>query len=134
MKTEMNDSQLAWFWISRVTIGISAIIVATMAGCPQYNVYSARLSGEAQLAKSQGARQALVSQAQAEKDSAALRAEAIKIVGQAAKDFPEYRQQEFIGAFAEALKEGNIAQIIYVPTEANIPITEATRKLKDTAK
>ena len=26
-----------------------------------------------------------------------------------------------------ALKEGNINQIMYVPTEANIPITEATR-------
>ena len=29
--------------------------------------------------------------------------------------------------FGEALKEGNINQIMYVPTEANIPITEATR-------
>jgi hypothetical protein len=37
---------------------------------------------------------------------------------QAAQDFPEYRTQEFIGAFAEALKEGKIAQIMYVPTEA----------------
>ena len=44
-----------------------------------------------------------------------------------AKDFPEYRTQEFIGAFADALREGKITQIMYVPTEANIPITEATR-------
>ncbi|WP_312307640.1 hypothetical protein [Acinetobacter variabilis] len=45
--------------------------------------------------------------------------------GQAAKDYPEYRKQEFIGAFGEALREGRIQQIIYVPTEANIPIVEA---------
>lgn len=49
-------------------------------------------------------------------------------MGQAAKDFPEYRQQEFIGAFAEAMKDGKIQQIIYVPTEAGIPITEAGRR------
>jgi regulator of protease activity HflC (stomatin/prohibitin superfamily) len=70
----------------------------------------------------------LVTQAQAEKDAAVLRAEAIQIVGQAAKDFPEYRQQEFIGSFADALREGKIQQIIYVPTEANIPIIEAGKR------
>ncbi len=30
-----------------------------------------------------------------------------------------------MGAFAEALQSEKIDQIIYVPTEANIPITEA---------
>jgi regulator of protease activity HflC (stomatin/prohibitin superfamily) len=107
---------------------VLAIIVGSMAGCPQYYVYTARLQGEAIEAKSKGSRQAIVSQAQAEKDAAQLRADAVKIMGQAAKDFPEYRQQEFIGAFAEALKEGNVQQIIYVPTEAGIPITEAGRR------
>lgn len=99
-----------------------------MWGCPQYNVYSQRLDGEAILNKAESTRRALVVQAQAEKDAALLRAEAIKIVGQAAKEFPEYRQQEFIGAFAQALESGKIAQIIYVPTEANIPIIEAGRR------
>ncbi len=50
-------------------------------------------------------------------------------MGEAAQKYPEYRQQEFIGAFGEALKSGTISQIIYVPTEANIPIMEAGRKL-----
>ena len=90
-------------------------------------MYSARLDGEAVLAHSVAAREVQVRQAQGEREAAVLRAEAIKIVGQATKDFPEYRQQEFIGAFAEAVKEGKISQIIYVPTEANIPITEARR-------
>jgi len=64
----------------------------------------------------------------AELDSASLRAEAISIVGKAAKKYPEYRKQEFIGAFAEALQEGTIHQIIYVPTEANISILEASKR------
>ena len=44
-----------------------------------------------------------------------------------AQKYPEYRQQEFIGAFAEAIQSGQVEQIIYVPTEANIPIVEAGR-------
>lgn len=106
------------------------IICGALVGCPQYNVYSSRLSGEAALARAESTKKVLVTQAQAEKDAASLRAEAIKIVGQAAKDFPEYRQQEFIGAFGEAMQNGKIEKIIYVPTEANIPIIEA-RKPKE---
>lgn len=104
-----------------------AVLATSLYGCPQYNVYKQRLAGEAILAHATFEREVQVRQAQGEKEAAVLRAEAIKIVGQATKDFPEYRQQEFIGAFAEAVKSGKIAQIIYVPTEANIPITEARR-------
>jgi regulator of protease activity HflC (stomatin/prohibitin superfamily) len=109
---------------------IVVLVLATMYAYPQYNVYSSRLSGEAALAHAHAARQVLVQQAQAEKDAALLRSEAIAIVGKAAKDFPEYRQQEFIGAFAEAMHNGKINQIIYVPTEANIPLLEAGKRGK----
>lgn len=113
--------------ISFATLVLIVLVAAGMAGCPQYNVYSARLDGEATVARANGAKQALVATALAEKEAAQFRADAIKIVGQAAHDFPEYRQQEFIGSFAEALHEGKISQIIYVPTEANIPVIEAGR-------
>ncbi|MDA4958584.1 hypothetical protein PGK18_18785, partial [Acinetobacter baumannii] len=56
------------------------------------------------------------------------RAEAIQTIGKAAKDYPEYRNQEFIGAFGEALRDGKIQQIVYVPTEANIPVLEAGKR------
>jgi len=104
------------------------IVVLWLAAGPQYGVWSAGMVGEAALMKARQERQILVTQAQAERDAAVMRAEAIRIVGGAAKEFPEYRQQEFIGAFAEALKEGKMQQIIYVPTEANIPITEAGKR------
>ena len=96
-----------------------------MAGCPVYNVWQQGLAGEAKLKRAVQERKILIEQAKAEKESASIRAEAIAIVGQAAKDFPEYRLQEFLGAFAEALNNGNIEKIIYVPTEANLPILEA---------
>lgn len=96
---------------------------------PLWNVWRAGLSGEASLKRATQTRLIQVEQARGEKEAALLRAEAIAIVGKAAKDFPEYRQQEFIGAFAEAMKDGMINQIIYVPTEANIPITEAGKNV-----
>lgn len=113
---------VAWF--------LMLLLVGGMWGCPKYNVYSQEMSGKAELARADQSRQILVTQAKAEMEAAQLRADAIKIVGQAAQDFPEYRQQEFLGAFAEALKDGKMSQIIYVPTEANIPLMEASRLQK----
>ena len=113
-----------------VTLGIIAVfglIALLMFGLPVYGVWQQGLSGEASLAKAEQTRKILIEQAKAEKESASIRADAIKIIGKAAQDYPEYRLQEFMGAFAEALMSGAIDQIIYVPTEANIPIMEAGR-------
>lgn len=125
--SDLDFAKAVWYWIYRVLAVALVLTILLMAGCPQYAVYEQRLKGQAELARAEQNRQILVSQAHAEREAATQRAEAIKIMGAAAKDFPEYRQQEFIGAFAEAVKEGKISQIIYVPTEANIPITEAGR-------
>ncbi len=94
---------------------------------PTYGVWQAGLSGKAALMRAEQEKQIQIEQAKAELESAKLRAEAIAIVGEASKKYPEYRTQEFIGAFGEAIQSGAIDQIIYVPTEANIPIVEASR-------
>lgn len=116
-----------------VTFLVSVVVfilvggIATSVVVSNMNVYTSRLAGQAAYAHSESERKVLVSQAEAELEAAKLRAEAIKIVGEMAKQFPEYREQEFIGAFGEALKSDKIDQIIYVPTEANIPIIEKKR-------
>ena len=61
-----------------------------------------------------------IEQAKAELESATLRAKAIEIVGEASKKYPEYRTQEFIGAIADAMSNGKIEKIIYVPTVAQL--------------
>jgi hypothetical protein len=53
-----------------------AVVAGALYGCPQYNVYSSRLKGQAELAQAQGNRMALVAQAQAEDDASIKRAEA----------------------------------------------------------
>lgn len=113
-----------------VVLAIIAIIGLLFFGRPMWNVWRSGLSGEAELMRAEQTKKVMVETARAERDAASLRAEAIKIMGAAAKEFPEYRQQEFIQAFGEALREGNISQIIYVPTEGNIPLTEAQRLAK----
>jgi len=97
-------------------------------GYPQWNVWNQGLSGQAALAKATQTKQIMIEASLAEKESAQNKADAIMIMGKAAKEFPEYRTQEFVTAFGEALREGNIQQIIYVPTEALIPILEAGKR------
>lgn len=119
--TYMSDS-------TKVVLAIFAaifLIGATAAILPQYRVYSARADGEAMLQRSESTKRILVEQAQAELDASRLRKEAIEIMGAAAQQYPEYRLQEFMGAFADAMQNGSVQKIIYVPTEANIPIIEA---------
>jgi hypothetical protein len=91
-----------------------------------------RYKGKAVLAEAENARKARIEAARAEKEAAQLTADAIKVVGQAAKDYPEYRQQEFYLALGDALHEGKIQQIIYLPTEAGLPITEARERVSAT--
>lgn len=90
---------------------------------PLIGPWTAHREGMANLARAEQDRQILVQQAKAERDAANLRAEAIAILGQKTKEFPEYRQQEFIGAFADSLAKCD-TKLIYVPTEAGIPIIE----------
>lgn len=96
----------------------------------EYTVKTEQLTGEAEYVRAEQNRRILVEQARAEKDAAVLRAEAIEIVGQAAQDFPEYRYQEFLGAFGEALQSDAVDKIVFIPTEANIPLTEAGRTVQ----
>ena len=76
------------------------------------------------LARAEQEKQILIQTAKAEVEAAALRAEAIEIMGASAQKYPEYRLQEFMGAFADALNNDSIEKIIFVPTEANIPIVQ----------
>jgi hypothetical protein len=126
MKDEFSIGKLiihviTLFIISVVCVTLGVVVISNI------RVYTSRMAGQATFAHSEAERKVLVSQAEAELEASKLRAEAIKIVGEMAQKYPEYREQEFIGAFGEALRSDKIDQIIYVPTEANIPIIERKR-------
>ena len=119
----MESKQIILIGGSFITVVGTVLIL--MFGIPIYSVWQQGLSGKADLEKATQQRKILVQQAEAERDAAKARAEAIAIVGKAAKQYPEYRHQEFMGAFAEALSNEGIQKIIFVPTEANIPIVQS---------
>lgn len=127
---------MGFFFGTIVSWIIIALIVGMMWLFPTLGPWWAQQAGLSEFRQAEQNRLILIEQAEAEqqvarlraeaeRDAAALRAEAISIIGEAARQYPEYRTQEFIGAFAIALENGNIDQIIYVPTEASIPILEA---------
>lgn len=107
------------------TITTISLFIAVLIFFPLWNVWKKGLEGQAELKKAEFSKQVLIQTAKAEEEAAKYRAAAIKIMGEIAQKYPEYRKQEFIQAFGEALREGSIDQIIYIPTEATIPITEA---------
>lgn len=120
-------------WIAAAVVGFVMLIAGAMWGMPQYGVYSQRLSGEAELANADYSRQVAVREAMAKKDSAVLLAEAEverakgvaqanKIIGDSLKDNEAYLRYLFVNNL-----ENTKDQIIYVPTEANLPILEAAR-------
>ena len=115
-------------FVTLVVITFVALMFGTSMAYRHYSVWSMEMQGKAKLAEATQSRQIQIEQAKGELEAAKHRAEAIAIVGEATQQYPEYRQQEYIGAFAEALKEGNIGQIMYIPTEAGIPIMEAGKR------
>lgn len=111
------------------------LILGGMWGCPRYTVYEQELSGEAELAKSKYSRQVQIqdaqskmeaakSLAQAEVERAKGVAQANQIIGTSLKDNEQYLRWLYI----EGLKEKVGAQVIYIPTEAGLPILEAGKR------
>lgn len=106
---------------------------AGMYGCPQYQVYQSRLAGEAMLAHAQASKEVAVAEAKAKMESATLLAkaeverakgvaEANKIIGDSLKGNESYLRYLWISGL-----ESNNPTVIYVPTEAGLPILEASR-------
>lgn len=117
------------------------VLVGSYIAYPTVNVWQRGMAGQAQLAEAEANRQIKVREAQAEKDAALLLAEAEVIRADGVKKAndiiagglggPEgYLRYLYIQGLKEADKNG-AAKLIYVPTEAGLPITEAGRLVKE---
>lgn len=109
------------------------LLLAFLIGWPQYRVYQQRLSGEAALAEAQSSRQVAILEARAKKESAISLAEAEVIRAEGAAKANLILQDSLGGPEGylrylqvQALEETK-ASLIYVPTEAGLPVTEARR-------
>ncbi|MDP7181285.1 MAG: membrane protease subunit [Candidatus Woesearchaeota archaeon] len=112
---------------------ILLVLTLLLWGIPKYKVYSRELNGKAQLKEAEWSRKIAIEEAVAEKESAKLKAEAEVIrargIAEANEIIADSITESYIRyKFVEGLNDGN-TEVIYVPTEANLPILEATRGL-----
>lgn len=121
--------------LSHIGIFVCSVVFLGMWGCPRYNVWQQGLAGEAELKRAEQNRRIAVNEAQAKRDSAKLFAaaeverargvaEANKIIADGLKGHEEYLRYLWI---VEKAGTGVQREVIYVPTEANMPILEAQR-------
>lgn len=134
-----KDRKMIKLWVKIVAgtiLGIIALVLTVSVITPQINLYRKNTEKQAviaeQKAKSQAAEYAAksaVTQAQAKADAEVIRAQGLAdsqaIIAKTLSD--DYLQYLYINALAE----GN-GQIIYVPTEAGLPILEAGRAVPTT--
>lgn len=134
MYTQQRPSPFAF-------LGVILILGLLLAGCiglwmwgyPKYRVYSQEMAGRALLAEAESSRQIAVLEARAKLDSAKSLAsaeverakgvaEANKIIGDSLRNNEDYLRYLFVNGL-----ENTKNQVIYVPTETNLPILEASR-------
>jgi len=121
-----------------IIVGLGlAVFIGSLFGIgsiwSEYSVWSAGMAGKAELNQAEWSRQIAVREAMAKRDSAVMLAQAEverakgvaqanSIIGNSLKDNEAYLRYLWINNLQN---EKN--QVIYVPTEANLPILEATR-------
>lgn len=142
-QSEERDEELETFmdyvkrWLIRILIFAATLTALGMWGCPQWNVYEATLAGKAKLREAESSRQIAIIEAEAKRESASkladaevTRAEGVakanRIIGDSLHGNEAYLRYLWIQNLADA-RTGGKAEIIYVPTEANLPILEAQR-------
>lgn len=125
--------------VTVITLGVTvAVVLAFLIGWPQYNVYRQEMAGRAAYAQAEQDRRIRVLEAQAALDSAELTAqaeiarargtnEANRIMAESLGGPDNYLRWSYINMLQETAGSGD-RQIIYIPTEAGMPILEAGQR------
>ena len=122
-------------WAVAGIVSLGLLSALGLWGCPQYRVYSQTKDGEAKLREAESSRKIAILEAEAKKESAKQLAEAEierakgvaeanRIIGESLKDNESYLRYLWV----QGLQDGS-SEVIYVPTETNLPILEAARKM-----
>ncbi len=126
-----------------VVIGL-VVLAAILIGWPRYNVYRQEMAGKAAYAQAEQDRRIRVLEAQAALDSAELTAqaeiarargtnEANRIMADSLGGPDNYLRWSYINMLQETAGSGD-RQVIYIPTEAGMPILEAGRRASTPAR
>ena len=119
-------------------VGVLIVVVGVLVGLPTYNVYRKQMAGKAAYEQAVQDRRIRVLEAQAALDSARLTAqaeverargtnEANRIMAQSLGGPENYLRWAYIDMLRETADQQD-RQIIYIPTEAGMPILEAGQR------
>lgn len=127
---EIKAKKSLFKWVTLGIVSLFTIVILFMAGCPMYNVYQQRKEGEAVLAHAQYSREVAVAEAKAKMESSALLAQADTIRAHGIARSNQIIGQSLTDSYLHWFWIDNIDKsnnVIYVPTESNLPIMEASR-------
>jgi hypothetical protein len=120
--------------VGGVIILVIGIIIGMMVGLPHYNVWQREMSGKAQLAEAEWNRQIMLKEAEmnleAEKLNALAEIERAKGMAEAIKIEGGNLTSEYIRYMWVRQNVFNDKTVIYIPTEANLPVLEAIRGIR----
>lgn len=122
--------------IALVVIVVILIVLWALIGHPIWNVWASHKRGEADLQQARNEQQIQIAEAQSRLDAAELNKKAsiieaeavaaqIEKIGQKLTAHDLFLRWQWINMMKESPAK---RETIYVPTEAQIPITEATRR------
>ncbi len=124
----------AWAGLIFVLVCVG-LLVLLVWGWQSFRVYSAGQAGKAELAQAEYNRQIIVRQAQAKLDASTLEAEAAVQHAKGVKESNEIIANGLGGPegylrflYIQMLADSGDKQIIYIPTEAGLPILEAAKR------
>lgn len=134
MGNSSSSNSLSPVFVLFAAVLVVGLLFGGWAVCKNTEVWSEEMSDKAELAKASQNRQIAVNEAQAKADAAAMLAraeierargvaEANRIIGESLKGNDAYLRYLWI----MSLESGNAPTIVYVPTEANLPILESRR-------
>jgi len=121
-----------------IVILVLMLGIALMFGLPIYGVWKEGKKGEAELRRAEQNKQIRIEEARAQMESSKLLAsaeierakgvaEANKIIGESLENSEAYLRYLWVQALSEG--SGN-RQVIYIPTEGQLPLPEASRLLQ----
>lgn len=111
-----------WYIGGAITLALLILLVGgCMVGMPEYRLYKAGIEKRIRVEEARATRDAAVHEAQAERERARGVADANEII--AASITEEYLRYHYINTLAG---QGN--RVIYIPTEAGLPILEAGKR------
>ena len=123
-----STASAVWAVVALAVVAI-AVILGLMFGLPLYNVWQQEMSGRAELAKAEQNRQIIIKEAKSNLEAEKLNAQAEIERAKGAAEAIRIENGSLTPTYIQYLwvrQQSNVPnKVVYIPTEANLPILEA---------